>query len=286
MTSQLFLQLIFNAMTLSAEYIIVALGLTIIFGIMDIINFAHGDFFMLGAYVTFFMLGKLGINFFIALVMAVILLGLFGMLIEKLAFYRLRRDALFGLILALGLSTVLESGTQLAFGTDVRYVLPPYRAMFSVFGVSFSLERVLPAAVGLVITIVAILFIQYTSAGRTMRAVAQDAPAALLQGISISNTRVLTFVMASGLAGAAGALIATLQPITPHMGMNPLMKGFAIIIVGGMGSISGAVVGSFFIGFLDGLVATFIGSTGASLLAFGLFIVILVVRPRGLLGHG
>lgn len=286
MSGDLIIQLVIASVMLSLTYALIAIGMTIIFGIMDIINFAHGDFFMLGAYVTFFLLGTLHINFFVTLVIATAVLGLLGLIVEKLAFYRLRQDALFGLILALGLSTVLQSGAQLTLGTDVRYISPPYRAMFNVLGVSFSLERVLPAVIALVITIGTILFIQYTSAGRTMRAVAQDPSAALLQGISISRTRVLTFVIASGLAGGAGALIATLQPITPHMGMNPLMKGFAIIIVGGMGSISGAVVGSFFIGFLDGFLATFIGSTGASLLAFGLFIAILIVRPRGLLGHG
>lgn len=286
MSGDLVIQLVIASVILSLTYTLIALGMTLIFGIMDVINFAHGDFFMLGAYVTFFLLGKLGVNFFLAVVVAMIGLGLFGLVLEKVAFYRLRQNALWGLIFALGLSIALQSGTQLSLGTDVRYVSPPFHGMFSVAGISFSVEKVVPAAVASAITIGTVLFVQYTSAGRTMRAVAQDASAALLQGISISRTRVLTFVIASGLAGGAGALIATLQPITPHMGMNPLMKGFAIIIVGGMGSISGAVVGSFFIGFLDGLVATFIGSTGASLLAFGTFILILIVRPRGLLGHG
>lgn len=285
MTLDVAIQVLVNGFQLTLIYMLMALGLTLIFGIMDVINFAHGALYMLGAFSVFYLYGQFHLNFFLALVLTMVMMAILGMLLEKAAFFRLRHDALLGFIVALGLATIIQGTAQLAFGITVRTVTPPYRHVFELLGARISLERLLPALVGLVLAIGLLLFIRLARQGKMMRAVAQDAEAATLQGISIPWTRMLAFGLGCGLAAAAGALMAPLIQISPYMGMTPLLKAFIIIVLGGLGSIGGALLGAIVVGAIDGMASTFIGSPTATLIGFALFLAILVLRPKGLIGR-
>jgi branched-chain amino acid transport system permease protein len=264
--------------------VLVALGLTLIFSILEVINFAHGEFYMLGGYATYFAFALFGVPYFIALAASIVTVGLAGVVAERLVFRHLRGKTLNAFIVSLGLLWVLQSLAQLAFGVLDKPVPSAFSGIIRVAGIVITVERFVVVACALVLIVALYAFLGWTRLGRALRAVAQDAEGAALQGVDIELVSALGFAVGCGLAGAAGALLAPVFAVSPTMGSLPIVKAFVIIIIGGMGSLPGAVLGGLLLGTLEGVGSLFLGSAAVSVLGFAMVIAVLLDRPRGLLG--
>jgi branched-chain amino acid transport system permease protein len=280
----LLVQALLNGFGLAMVYVLVALGLTLIFSILEIINFAHGEFYMLGGYVTYYAYALFGLNYFATLGLAILTVGLAGVVAERLIFRDLRGKALNAFIVSLGLLWVMQAGAQLSFGVLDKPVPSAFSGIVRVLGLIISVERLVVTLCAVVLIVGLYLFLRLSRPGRAMRAVAQDADAAALQGVNIEAVSALGFGVGCALAGGAGGLLAPVFAVSPAMGALPVVKAFIIIIVGGMGSLPGAVLGGLLLGGVEGLGSLFMGSAAVNILGFLMVIVVLLVRPRGLLG--
>src|SRR5438270_704073 len=236
---------------LGSIYSLMALGLTLMFGMMHIINFAHGAVYMLGAFVIYYVFFQAGVPYFAAFVIAMMLLGAFGYLVER-SIYRPIKGAIEPTLVALlALSTFLQAAGYPVFGQLDKHVPPVFEGTRSILGVRLSVERlmIIPIAVALVAGLY--LFINKTKIGAAMRAIEQDKEAAALQGVNVNVINGLAFAVGFALAAAAGALIAPIFKLDPMMGDQPLLKAFIIIILGGLGSIPGAILGGLILGLID-----------------------------------
>lgn len=263
----------------------VAAGLALIFSIMHIVNFAHGELYMLGAFVVYYFFGQWGVNYFLALLASMLLIGLLGIILERFLFYPLQAAHLSQVILSLGLMILIQGAATVAFGADFKSVSSPFHGVWAWAGVTLAKERLLIIPFSAVLVALLFAFVKWTRVGRAMRAVAQDPEAASLQGISPISISALAFGVGAALAAAAGGLVVPLFYLTPYVGGATIMKAFVVIALGGMGSITGVVVGALILGIVDSLVTTLVGSTEATLAAFGVLILVLLLRPRGLFGH-
>jgi branched-chain amino acid transport system permease protein len=284
MSADVFVQALLNGFGLAMVYILVALGLTLIFSILEIINFAHGEFYMLGGYAIYFAFGVFGLGYFVSLLLVILAVGAAGLVAERVIFRHLRGKTLNAFIVSLGLLWVLQASTQLSFGVLDKSVPSAFSGVARAFGLAMSLERVVVALVAVVLIVALYLFLEFTRAGRAMRAVAQDADAAALMGVNIEMVSMLGFAVGCALAGAAGGLLGPVFAVSPAMGALPVIKAFIIIIVGGMGSLPGAVLGGLLLGAVEGVGSLFFSSAAVSLLGFVMVIAVLLVRPRGLFG--
>lgn len=282
-----FLQQLINGLSLGSIYALIALGYTMVYGIIKLINFAHGDIYMLGAYIGFICTAQLGMGFFSALITAMALCALIGVVIERIAYKPLRNATrITALITAIGVSYFLEASTQKVMGTGVKtfpQVLANQKIMLG--GVMITTQQI---AI-FVITIVLMLLLQYivrkTKVGRAMRAVSVDADAARLMGVNVDMTISYTFAIGSALTGAAGVLVGLYyNSINPLMGMLPGVKAFIAAVFGGIGIIPGAMFGGFFIGIVETLVSGYGSSLYKDAVVYIILIIILVVKPAGLLG--
>jgi branched-chain amino acid transport system permease protein len=286
MRQQLF-QCFINSIMSGSLLILVALGLTMIFGIMHIVNFAHGELYMLGAYVLWIFLGKLHVEFFLSMAVSMVAIAVIGMAIERFLFKPFRGDLAPSFIISLGLVMLLQTGVLLGFSIEDQAVPAPatFQGIIRIGGMVLPKERLIVILIGVILMGCLYLFIQHSKPGRAMRAVAQDPDAAALQGISIDRISSLAMGVGCALAAAAGCLTAPLFYINPYMGAVPIMKAFAVIILGGLGSIPGAFIGGYIIGFIDSFGSTYLSGPIAAMMAFGLLIGVLIVRPKGLFGH-
>lgn len=284
MTFALFIQGVILGLNLAAIYALMALGLTLIFGILGIVNLAHGVLYMLGAFGMYYIYGILGLNFYLAMLATIVTLGLFGLFMER-AFYRPVGGRFAPVIaITIGLMILFESAGQIVFGFEPKGVTNPIPGLTTILG--FNLTNYSLSVVFVTILLVAGLYylIHRTKTGRNMRAVEEDKIAAALQGVHTNRTNALTFALGVGLAAAAGALIAPIYALVPPMGTMPMVKAFMVIVLGGMGSIPGAILGAIVIGLADSLLAMTIGIELAYIFTWGIIILLLIIRPRGLLG--
>lgn len=271
-----------NWIMISLIYALVALGFTLIYSVMGVLNFAHGVLFMLGGYTLFYFVVQFGLGYPLAMVMAFVLPGLFGLAIYKGLLRPFRENLLICLVITIGVANLVESGAYMGFGPWEKSVPSLVSGVIRLGTASLSIERLLVMAVALALVLALIYFVNRTRHGRTLRAVAQDIDAATLQGISAERTFALGMFLASGLGGIAGALMSPLFGIGPFMGGTPLLDAVIICIVGGLGSIAGAVAASFVLGLAASFGGTFLSGEVASLLGFAAVVVIILVRPRGL----
>lgn len=279
------LQQVLNGLAIGSVYVMIALGLTVVFGILGIAHFAHGSVSMSGGYLTFFFGGALGIGFFPAMALAMLAGAVIGLLIERLA-YRPVRDAphINAFIIALGLTMMVEGLNLLAFGADQVVIQTPYRSVFSVAGVAVSELRLIVILTACALIAIVAILIKRTKTGKAIRAVAQNRPAAVLMGVDVNRVSAVVFLVSSALGAAAGALVGALLAIAPGVGEGLAVKGFAVLILGGLGSIPGAIVGGVVLGVSESLAAGFISSAYKDVIAFLVMIVVLLFRPEGLLG--
>ncbi|MFN8178627.1 MAG: branched-chain amino acid ABC transporter permease [bacterium] len=291
-----FLQQLVNGATLGLVYALIALGYTMVYGILRLINFAHGDIYMLGAFAGYYLAGALagsGVpeaqRAVLVIVGAMVSCGLVGFVIERAAYRPVRRSPrLSALITAIGVSLFLENGGRLVFGPDPKFFpqIIPSQSMPLGHGVSVSNQQVIIVTVSLVLMLALRVVVFHTKVGRAMRAVSHDHGAAALMGISVDRIIAFTFVLGSMLAAAAGVLVALQNPkIEPYMGILPGLKAFVAAVLGGIGNIPGAVLGGLAMGIAEVLVVGYLSPTYRDAIAFVLLIVILLVRPAGILGR-
>ena len=280
-------QQLVNGIILGSIYALLALGYTMVYGIIKLINFAHGDIYMMGAFVGYYAINSLKMNFWIALVFSMIVCAILGVVIEFLAYRPLRNSTrISALITAIGVSFFLEYIMVYFVGADTRSFPQPIKMhTYHLGSISVTNVQLLILAVALVLMVALQLIVKKTKMGKAMRAVSVDSDAAELMGINVNNTISFTFALGSSLAGAAGVLIGLYyNSIEPLMGMTPGIKAFVAAVLGGIGIIPGAALGGFVIGILETL-STAIGlSSYRDAIVYGVLIVILLVRPAGILG--
>ncbi len=284
----MFLTQVLNGLQLGSIYALVALGYTMVYGIILLLNFAHGDIIMFGSYVAWIALVQLGLNPAIAVLLAIFGCVVLGVLIDKVAYAPLREaPRLSILITAIGVSYLLENGVQLLLGADAK-VVPSIIDLgtVQVFGSTLSGTALLTVAVTIVATVVLTLLVQKTRLGKAMRAVSEDMGAARLMGVNVNGTISFTFAVGSALAGIAAILYSmAYQQVSPTMGVMLGTKAFVAAVLGGIGSIPGAVIGGLIVGFSEVFVAAFGLSVWQDAVVFLLLILVLVVKPTGLLGR-
>lgn len=279
-------QYLINGLVLSSIYIIVALGLTLVYSILDVPNFAHGELVMLGAYIGVFLIGIMGVtNYFLVLIFAVLALAGLGILLWKFIFRPLRSGPPVTMfIAALGLVYILQSAVQLIWGKEWLSLRSPFTGAILLGGATITHTRIFIFSLGCLLMILTSLFIYRTWLGKGIRAVSQSESGAALVGINSNRMISLTFAVSGGLAGCAGILLGHVTFVYPLMGFSPLLKAFAMIIIGGMGSIPGAIIGGFFLGIIETLCVAFFSAEYTDIFAFGALVMTLIIRPRGLMG--
>lgn len=279
-----FITQVLNGLQLGSIYALVALGYTLVYGIILLLNFAHGDIIMVGAYISWLVMSKLGLNPAIAVVLSIVGCMLLGVLIDKVAYAPLR-DAprLSILITAIGVSYFLENGSQLLFGADTK-VVPAYTSVsnIQVGDLTLSFSAIVTVVVTAVATVVLTFLVQKTKLGKAMRAVSEDMGAARLMGINVNTTISFTFAVGSALAGIGAVLYCMAYTQTsPTMGIMLGTKAFVAAVLGGIGSIPGAVIGGLLVGFAE----VFVSAIGLSVWQDAVVFLLLIVKPTGLLGR-
>jgi len=285
MTFELFTQSAIIGLSIGSIYILMALGLTLMFGMMHIINFAHGAIYMLGAFVVYYVFYLGGFPYIVAFFGAMILLGLFGFVVERLIYRPIRGGIEPTLVALLALTTLLQAAGYPLFGPLDKDVPSVFEGSYQILGTPISAERLVVIPVAAVLVLALYLFINKTRMGTAMRAIEQDKEAAALQGVNVNIVNAVAFAVGFSLAAAAGALMAPIFKLDPMMGEQPLLKAFIIIILGGLGSIPGAILGGLMLGFIDSIVATAVGVEPAFLLSFLFIILLLIFKPNGLFGY-
>lgn len=283
----LFLQFSANGVVVGASYVLVAVGLTLIFGILNVVNFAHGEFYMLGGYAAVTASTLLGFPLIPTLLMVVACLAGFGILAERLVFRPLgSRDPTNSMIASFGLSVVLQNGALLAFGPEPKALKTDLAQLPIHIGPVFLTgQRVLIVIVTFVIVIALFLVLRYTWTGRALRAMAQHPLVAQISGVNVSKIAVVTFAIAAALSGISGALMSTVFMVQPTSGGMLVMKAFTVVVLGGMGSVSGAVLAGLGLGIVEAMVSGYVGNGVRDIVGFFLVILMLLVRPQGLLGQ-
>ncbi len=280
-----FLQQILNGLAIGSVYTLVALGLTVVFGILGIAHFAHGSLAMFGGYLTFVFSTSMGLSFFASIAMAMPVGAVIGMLIERLA-YRPVRDAphINAFIIALGLTMMLEGGNLLLFGADQVIIQTPYQQVFDFGGIFVAQLRMVVIVTAVTLVAVVTLLLLKTKTGKSVRAVAQNRHAAVLMGVNVNFVSSVVFAISSALGVAAGALIGALLALAPGVGESFAVKGFAVLILGGLGSLPGAILGGLVLGVSESLAAGFLSSAYKDVISFLIMILVLLVMPQGLMG--
>ena len=285
-----FLTYLINGLSLGSIYAIIALGYTMVYGIAKMLNFAHGDFIMVGCYIIFSVSAALSGNSVVGIVVAIILCTVLGVTTEFVAYRPLRGAAspLAVLITAIGVSYLLENIALLIYGADIK----SFTSVVTWEGVSFAGGElkiqgvtIITILVSVVILVVLQLFINKTKQGQAMLAASEDKGAAALMGINVNRTIALTFAIGSALAAAAGALLCSAYPsLSPYTGAMPGIKAFVAAVLGGIGSIPGAMIGGLVLGIVEILSKTYISSQLSDAIVFGILVVVLLVKPTGILG--
>ena len=281
------LQQLVNGLILGSVNALLALGYTMVYGIIKLINFAHGDIYMIGAFMGYYLINILKFNFFLSLILAMIGTAILGVLIEFLAYRPLRNSTrIAALITAIGVSFLLEYGMIFFVGANTRSFPQVIKTVrFNLGPISISNIQLLILGISIFLMVALQFIVQKTKMGKAMRAVSVDSDAAQLMGINVNRTISFTFALGSALAGAAGVLIALYyNSLEPLMGMTPGIKSFVAAVLGGIGIIPGAALGGFVIGLLE----TFATALGLSdfrdAIVYAILIVILLIRPAGILG--
>lgn len=281
------LQQLVNGLILGSVYALLALGYTMVYGIIKLINFAHGDIYMIGAFMGYYLINRLHLPFFVALVVSMIATAALGMLIEYLAYRPLRHSTrIAALITAIGVSFFLEYTMIYFFGADVRPFPQAIETVkYQLGAVTITNVQLIILGISLSLMVALQLIVQKTKMGKAMRAVSVDSDAAQLMGINVNRTISFTFALGSALAGAAGVLIALYyNSVEPLMGMTPGLKAFVAAVLGGIGIIPGAALGGFVIGILETFAIAFGWSDFRDAVVYIVLIVILFIRPSGILG--
>lgn len=288
-----FLSYLINGISLGSVYALIALGYTMVYGIAKMLNFAHGDVIMIGSYVVFFTFGASGMNPILSILLSMVVCTVLGVVIERVAYRPLREaPSLAVLITAIGVSYLLQQVAQLTWSSNPKSFISvisgiPFLKPLSLFDgqLTISAETIVTIVVCVVIMVVLIWFVNNTSSGHAMQAVSEDRGAAQLMGVNVNATISLTFAIGSALAAVAGALLCSSYPtLQPTTGAMPGIKAFVAAVFGGIGSIPGAFLGGILLGVIENLSKAYISTQLSDAIVFLVLIVVLLVKPTGLLG--
>jgi branched-chain amino acid transport system permease protein len=280
-------QYLLNGISQGCIYILLASGLTLVFGILNVPNFAQGHLYMVAAYIGFYTVMSYGVNYWLALILATLALGILGLVIYALLFYPMRNAPEVNLfVAAMALLMILEGVALYFFGTATKFFVIPFtRSVLSFAGLALPLQRLIVIAGTLVVMVALQLFIKKTTIGASLEATAQHREGAMLCGIKVTQVSAMAFIIGTGLAGIAGVLIGPAVLLEPTMGMGPLLVAFSAIVFGGLGSIGGAVLGAFILGLVESLASGYVSAKYSLTFVFGIMILMLLFRPKGLLGR-
>ena len=280
------LQVILNALSQTAIYMIMALGLTLIFGVMKIPNLTHGAMYAMGAFLHYSLVEWAGIPFVPALLLAAVACFGGGLLLERL-FFRTSvggKSPIVAIICGIGISTVLVNVITNIWGAWPLRIESPFNRILKVGSATISMHSVVIIIVSISITVILYAFLRYTKFGCAIRAVSQDHEAAWLIGVNVNTVGLVTFGLGTMLASIGGMFIAPITAATPDMGASAEIMGFAIIILGGMGSLGGAIIGAFLLGYVDTFVTSYISGGWGGAVAFMFMIIVILIKPEGLFG--
>ncbi len=285
---QLIVAQLINGIALGSTYALIALGYTMVYGIIGLINFAHGDIFMLGAYFGLISITVFNLPIIPALLVSMACAALIGVLLDRIAYKPLRQSPrIAALITAIGASLLIQSGSQLIFGADFRSYPPtviPIK-IIRIGSIIITNRQIIIFGTAILLMVLLHIVVTYTKFGKAMRAVSMDKDAAQLMGINVDRIIALTFAIGSALAAAAGILVGVLyNSVDPYMGTLPGLKAFVAAVLGGIGIIPGAVIGGFLMGIAENMAVAFGSSTYRDAVAFAILIIVLLVKPEGLLG--
>ena len=280
------LQVILNALSQTAIYMIMALGLTLIFGVMKIPNLTHGAMYAMGAFLHYSLVEWAGIPFVPALLLAAVACFGGGLLLERLFFRRSvgGKSPIVAIICGIGISTVLVNVITNIWGAWPLRIESPFNRILKVGSATISMHSVVIIIVSISITVILYAFLRYTKFGCAIRAVSQDHEAAWLIGVNVNTVGLVTFGLGTMLASIGGMFIAPITAATPDMGASAEIMGFAIIILGGMGSLGGAIIGAFLLGYVDTFVTSYISGGWGGAVAFIFMIIVILIKPEGLFG--
>jgi len=285
MSGQVLLQGVINGFCLGGTYILIGLGLTLILSIMNILQFAHGEIYMLGAYAVYFLCVMNGVPLYLAILFSMLATTVIGLVMERVLLRPLKGVFLSYVCVTTGLSLILQSSIVLSFSLSVKQLPPLWPGTFDVFGMLISRERFIAVVIALGLTLMLYLFLKKTKYGLAMIASAQNREGALMQGINPNVMSALVVAIGSGLAAVGGALGGSIFNLDPYMGGLAFTKGITLIVIGGLGSLPGAVVGGLILGVCESLFALLFESQMAIIIPLVIVIAILIFRPRGLFGH-
>ena len=282
-----FIQQIINGLSLGSIYALIALGYTMVYGIIKLINFAHGDIYMIGAFVGLYCGTTLKLSLIPTLLISMLGAALVGVIVEKVAYKPLRNSPRITLLItAIGVSLLLQNGMRLLMGPSPK-AFPKLlsKEVIKIGALSIETSKILMLAVSIVLVLLLQIIVYKTKVGKAMRGASYDIEAASLMGINVNNIISLTFAIGSALAGAAGVLVSlAFTVVEPYMGTIPGLKAFIAAVLGGIGSIPGALVGGLLIGLTETLTKAYIATTLSDAIVFAILIIILLVKPTGLLG--
>lgn len=282
-------QVIVNGLYLGAQYALIALGLTLIFALMNVLNFAHGQMYVLGGFVTYTVYGQLGMPFAVALAASAVSLAIVGAVIEKLLFRTVIKRSVreeSTMLLAAAIAYFLEAATLLVFGEKQRGVPKIINGVFIRDELIMPYDRVLVGALAILFIVAFILFMQYSKPGRAMRALAQDRVAAQLMGVKVDRYSMIGFALGAMLAGLVGGLLVAITGVNSGIGGPISIKAFMMVMIGGAGVVAGAIVGGFILGMLESVGLSVLHAYGdiTYLVIFAALMVFLSIRPHGLMG--
>lgn len=284
----IFIQLLINGLLLGGAYAIISISLTLIFGVVRVVNFAHGELLMVGLYATWLITSHTGLHPYVTVVPVAILLFAIGALIQRFVIQPLlTAEPHIQIFATVGVSTALLNLALMVFGADVRTVEAKVGTnAFQVGPISIVTGQLVTFIVAILVAVGVYLFLQRTFTGRGFRALAQNRSAAALMGVNVNKAYVLVFGLGAALLGLAASLLAVQYPVFPTVGQYFVLTAFVVVVLGGLGSLPGAVVGSLFIGLIDSLAGYYVGSDLKEVVYFLIFLVILTLRPTGLFGLG
>lgn len=280
-------QQLLNGLAMGSVYTLVALGLTLVYGILHIPNFAHGAIYMVGAFSTYVFTISMGWNYWLAILLSIIVVGLLSVLMERIVFYPLRHATpIHAKIAAIGVLLFLEAGAQAIWGAEFKMLPTPYDKVVNLFGVTITQQKLIIIVAAILLMLALHYFLRHTTTGSTIIAMAQNREGAFLVGINANRVSMMTFFIAGGLATVAASLVAPINLVFPAMGHLVIMKAFVIVVLGGMGSIPGAIVGGYILGLAEAFGGAFISTDYKDIIAFLLLVIIFTFKPTGLFAKG
>jgi branched-chain amino acid transport system permease protein len=278
-------QVMINSLAIGLMYVLMSSGLTLVFGILRIVNFAHGQIYMLGAFVLVVVMKEFGVNFFFGLLLSIIAMASLGVAIERVLFRPLKNAPVISLLaLSLGLLFIIEGFAEAVFGADDLTIKTLLKGVIEIGDFKIAKDKIIIILISVILMMGLYYWINKTKSGIAMRAVASDREAAILYGINANQIASMVMAVGCALAAAAGGLVSSMFYVNPYIGHYPLFKGLIVISLGGMGSMVGAVIGGLLLGLIESIGQTYLNPSITDIFVFTMVIITLLIRPQGLLG--